>query len=85
MKKGEVIKALEEYFGTNGSNRKFFDASQIPRVCENIDRIEKHFDQMVNDHEQRIRKVEGKQMWILGGAGAFGAAISWIVSWVRGH
>lgn len=32
----DIKKALQEYFSPNGENKRFFDATQIHRICEDI-------------------------------------------------
>ncbi len=61
----DVKKALNDFFGIGGENKRFFDATQIPRICSDISgiRISMHdivkaVEKKDSDYESRIRELE---------------------------
>ena len=87
MTEKELLKqALQEYFNPNGENKKFFDSSQIPRVCNDISSIKKSIEVLeqrmsreLDDHENRIRKLE-QNMWRNAGiASVLGSLGVWVL------
>ena len=76
---------LQEYFSPNGENKKFFDATQIPRICNDIREINETLKGLTtqktsDDHEIRLRTLE-KNMWRNAGiASVLGALGMWALS-----
>ena len=84
MTEQEIIqllkKSLQEYFSPNGENKRFFDATQIPRVCDNIEKLRQIMEKKTDDHEGRIRTLE-KNMWRNAGiASVLGALGMWALN-----
>ena len=79
MTKDEIKQALQEWFSPNGENRKFFDATQIPRVCENLEKLRIAMEKKNDDHENRVRSLE-RSMWRNAGiASVLGALAIWVL------
>jgi len=77
MTKEEFKQTLQEYFSPNGENRKFFDATQIPRVCDNIESLRIAMEKKNDDHEERMRKLEANMWRNAGIASVLGALGMW--------
>jgi len=88
MTKQEIIKqfkqVLREYFSPDGENKKFFDSSQIPRICSDIAGIRKSIEALEiraikkeDDYEVRIRKLETNMWRNAGMASVLGALGIW--------
>ena len=46
MNKDELKQGLQEYFSPNGENKRFFDATQIPRICQDIKGIHESINEV---------------------------------------
>lgn len=79
-----IKQGLNEYFSPNGDNKRFFDATQIPRICNDIAGIRASMEKLatnkeVDDHEERIRKMEQKVWQWTGASAVIGALASFII------
>lgn len=79
--------ALKDVFGEYTESQRFLDLKRIPLICKDISGINKSLediknsiDAKENDHENRIRSLEGKMAYYIGGAAVLGALGAWALT-----
>ena len=77
-----IKRSLQEYFSPNGENKKFFDATQIPRICNDIREIKDTLKGLAtvkeaDDHEIRIRNLENKMAYYMAGVAILSVLGMW--------
>ena len=60
MANKEIIEALQEYFSPNGENKRFFDATQIPRICNDINNIQEYIKEIKETLKDGSNKYASK-------------------------
>lgn len=72
--------ALKDVFGEYTESQRFLDLKRIPLICKDISSINKNLEDIKDsmgiketDHETRLRKLEGRMAYYMGGASILGA------------
>lgn len=78
--------ALKEVFGEYTESQRFLDLKRIPLICKdistiniNIKEIKDSIGKQDGDFERRLRSLEFKQAWYMGGASVLGALGMWML------